>query len=138
MAITIDTGENWPEVDFDEFYERKSLNLEEDEVEDFMLLALDEIKSNFDEDELPETWTSTQALYFKMALYQMTYSLILPTIRKYNNFHSGEEMEDNVDTEADKIRAQSISFQSKIPGFISTTGSTFTLIEPASETSEYT
>lgn len=131
MTIVIDTGEGWPDVDPDEIIIRKSLrNVDEDEVTENMIIALAEIKSRFTEDDLPDTWSTSQESLFKLAWFGLSYSKLLPAIRTHNDYKSGDELEDSIQDEATRMETRAMKLLESIPGFTGSGGSSFATIDP--------
>lgn len=131
MTIDIDTGEGWPTIDCDDIITRKSLrNVDEEEIIENMIIALSEIKEMFNEDDLPTEWDTTYSTYFKMAWFNLAYSKLIPVIKTTNNYKSGDDMNDEVQTESTRLETRAFNLLKCIPGFSGSAGSSFSVIDP--------
>lgn len=117
IAVTVPVG--WPEINVGGLQVFKSLEkkVNSQTLKDFLELAADEISKNFDMEVLTLPLAGLSELNFRLAVYELAYSKLIPSL-PVNNQHDSDRVDlATVKKRVKDARGLSLDFQREIPGF---------------------
>ena len=118
--ISIETPDNWPDINVSGI--QKDFSIDEkvapEKLEELLTLAVDQVVKHFDPLLVELPLLGAYEIYFRQAVYQLAYSLLIPSLPVSSQHKSEPEEAMTLEKRMMFFERMSLQYQQKIPGFI--------------------
>jgi hypothetical protein len=111
--------DGWPDLNVSQFQKDKSLGKEvdADRLVDLLTIAAVEVVGNFDMDVLTLPLEGTEAIYFRLAVFELAFSKLLPSLPVNNQHDSNMADPEGMTRRIVLLKRNTMSYQNQIRGF---------------------